>query len=233
VVELLKENIMYIIIAGGGTLGFELIGNLIKTKKEIVVIDNDKENCDDLFSSFGVETVFGDATKISVLKAAGIEKADMVIATMRNDAANLALSVLAKSFSVPEIIVRMNIKSYFEAYKTAGVSHILNVVDHLVEDILYLVEKPEIQRVARLGDGAVEIFIVRVPANGKIVGKTISEIASNKKLPEESIIAGVYDKHEKEFKVPRGNTKINGETELFVITKPALVKRTAKYLIQA
>jgi trk system potassium uptake protein TrkA len=223
---------MYIIIAGGGTLGYELVGNLIRTKNELVVIDNDKENCDDLFSSFGVETIFGDATKISVLKAAGIDKADMVIATMKDDAANLALSVLARSFFIREIIVRMNKKSYLEAYKTAGVSQILNVVDQLVEEILYLVEKPDIQRVAKLGNGAVEIFIVRVPENGKIVGKTISEIASNKKLPEESIIAGVYNENENEFKIPRGNTKISSESQLFVITKPTLVKRTAKYLIQ-
>jgi len=222
---------MYIIIAGAGALGFELVRRLIKTKKELVVIDNNKERCDDLFSAFGTETIYGDATRIPVLKSAGIQKADMVIATMRDDAANLSFSVLAKSFSVPEIIVRMNNISYKEAYKTVGVSQILSVVDNLVEDILYFVEKPDIQRVARLGDGSVEIFIVKVPTNGKITGKNISEIASNKQLPEESIIAGVYEKNTNQFKIPRGNTIINGDSELFVITKPELVKKTARYLM--
>ena len=150
---------------------------------------------------------------------------------MRNDASNLAFSVLAKSFVTPEIIVRMNKKNYLEAYKTAGVTKILNVVDTMVADIVHQVEKPEIQQVARLGDGAVEIFIVKVPVDGKIVGKTISEIASNKRLPEESIIAGVFDTKENDFKVPRGNTKVQGESDLFVITKPELVEKTAKYLI--
>ena len=222
---------MYIIIAGAGTLGFELINQLVQTKRELVVIDDNKERCDELFAAFGVEAICGDATRISILRAAGIEKADMVIATMRNDAANLAFSVLARSFNVPDIIVRMNKKSYAEAYKTAGVSQILNVVDNLVRDILNLIEKPKVQHVARLGDGLVEIFIVKVPENGKIAGKTISELASSKRLPQESIIAGVYDPAGNVYKVPRGNTVIHDEAQLFVITKPELVKRTAKYLM--
>lgn len=223
---------MYIIVAGGGTVGNELISKLLEIKKDIVVIDKNKEICDGLFASFGIETIYGSATNVAVLEAAGIDKADILISTMTDDADNLAISVLAKSYRVPQIVVLMNQKSYFEAYKTVGVTKILNVVDTLVSDILYEVEKPEIRRIAQLGKGAVEIFIVTVPQNGKIVGKTISEIASNKKLPEESIIAGVYNEKENEFKIPRGSTKIKGETELFVITKPELVKETAKYLIQ-
>jgi len=222
---------MYIIIAGAGNLGYELVGNLVKRKKEIVVIDMDKTRCDNLFTTFGVETICGDATKIHVLKAAGIDKADVVVATMRNDAANLALSVLAKSFNVPELIIRMNSKAYAEAYKTVGVSQLLSVVDNLVEDILYFLEKPEIQRVARLGDGQVEIFNVTVRKGSKAAGKTLSEIAKEKGLPEESVIIGIFDKVKGIFKVPRGNTQISGDAEVFVVTRPELVKQTAKFLM--
>lgn len=223
---------MYIVIAGGGALGSELVRNLVQSKYELVVVEKEREICDELYANFGIDTIHGDATKISVLNAAGIEKADVVIATMRNDAANLAFSVLAKSYAVSNIIVRMNNKSYLEAYRTVGVNKILNVIDTLVDDIVYMVEKPDIQRVACLGDGAVEVIIARVPENGKIVGKTVSEIASSRRLPEESIIAGLYDENTKEFKVPRGNTKIHGSVDLFIITKPELIKKTVKYLIQ-
>ncbi len=223
---------MYVIIAGGGALGIELVKKFTESKKDVVVIDIHKENCDDLYASYGIEAVCGNATNISVLKAAGIEKADAVIATMRSDADNLAFTVLARSFAIPEIIVRMNNKSYLEAYKTAGVTKVLHVIDTLVDDIVHQVEKPKVQTVAKLGDGAVELFIIRVPENGKIVGKTVSEIASHRELTEESIIAGIFNVKEKDFIVPRGNTKIQGEADLFVITKPDLVERTAKYLLR-
>ncbi len=223
---------MYIIIAGGGTLGSEIISKLVEKKREIAVIEKNREVCDELFTTYGIETINGSATKITVLKAAGIEKADVVVAAMPNDADNLALAVLAKSFSVPEIIVLMRKKNYYEAYKTVGVTKILNIVDILVRDVIYQIEKPEIEKIAQLGYGAVEIFIVKIPDGANIVGKTISEIASGKQLTEESIIAGIFDETENEFKVPRGNTKIPSGANLFVITKPELVNKTAKYLLE-
>ncbi len=221
---------MYVIIAGGGNVGSELIEHLIERKKEVVVIDEDRENCDDLHARYGVEPICGNATKISVLKEANIERADVVIATMRNDAANLAFSVLAKSFAVPEIIARMSQKSYYEAYKTAGVTKIVNVVENMILDILHQIDKKEIQSIARLGNGAVEIFLIHIPEKAKIVGKTISTIAANRKMSEETIIAGIYTEEDNEFRVPRGNTKIPPDSDLFVISSPDLVKQTAQYL---
>jgi trk system potassium uptake protein TrkA len=223
---------MYVIIAGGGSVGTELARELIERKREIVVIDSDKETCDDLYAAYGIETVYGDATKVSVLKAAGIERANIVVATMRNDAANLALTVLAKSFSVPEIIVRMNKQSYFEAYQTAGVTHVLSVIDAIVSEMLNQIEKPDVRSVALLGDGAVELFFLAIPENARIVGKTISEIDQSRHIPEECIFAGVFNQAKKEFKLARGNTKIQGGETLFVITKPEQVQKTAKFLMK-
>ena len=44
---------MYIVIAGGGALGRELVDQLVEMKKDIVVIDQNKEVCDDLLLLFG------------------------------------------------------------------------------------------------------------------------------------------------------------------------------------
>ena len=68
---------MYIIIAGGGVVGSALVKKLAERKYDVVVIETDKEICSDLFATYGVETVLGSATKISVLKSAGIQKAEI------------------------------------------------------------------------------------------------------------------------------------------------------------
>ncbi|MFO8061458.1 MAG: TrkA family potassium uptake protein [bacterium] len=223
---------MYIIIVGAGNLGEELVSKITMLKKDVVVIDRDKDACDKLFAQYGIETIHGDGSKLSVLRSAGIGKADMLISTIRKDDVNLAISVLAKSLHIDDIIVLMRDKSYMDAYKTSGATKILNIVDTLVEDIIYSIEKPAIRRVASLKEGAVEVFILEIPEKGKITGKTISEIASDKRMPLESIIAGIYNEEENEFKIPRGNTKIPSLATLFVLTKPNLIKKTTKVLME-
>lgn len=223
---------MYVIIAGAGNIGREVIERLTMMKQDVVVIEQSKEVCDEIYAKYGIETINGNATEISVLRAAGINKADVIISTIRRDDVNLAVTALAKSFNVPEIIVLMRNPNYSEAYRTSGATRILNVANTIIKDIMYQIEKPSIKRVAYLGDGAAEVFIVEIPEDSKITGKTISEVASNKNLPEESIIAGIYNKEENEYEIPRGNTKIKRGSNLFVITKPKLVKKTAQFLMK-
>ncbi len=221
---------MHVIIAGGGSVGVELLKRLIEKKHRVVLIDNNKERCDEIYAAYGIETILGNATKIRIMKAAGIENADAVVGAMYSDADNLAFSVLAKSFSVETVIVRMRNKSYYEAYTIAGVTKVLNIVDRLVADAIYEIEKPEIQRITCLGDGAVELFIVHIPTGAKIIGKTVSEIANSKRLPSESILAGIYNNDNNEFKLPHGRTKINENDDIFIITAPEHVVKTTKYL---
>lgn len=60
--------------------------------------------------------------------------------------------------------------------------------------------------------------------------QVVSIITTTGYAIKESIIAGVYNEKTKEFKIPRGNTKIEQGMDLFVITKSELIKKTSKYL---
>ena len=63
---------MYILIAGGGIVGSNMTKNLVKNH-DVVVIDIDRQVCEDIYSRFGAVSVHGNATKVNVLKDAGIE----------------------------------------------------------------------------------------------------------------------------------------------------------------
>jgi len=98
---------MYILIAGGGMVGGGLARRLIENKHDVVLIEPNKDICDQLYAETGVLAVNGSATRIKVLRDANISKADIVVAATGNDANNLACAVLAKSLGVPQVIVRM------------------------------------------------------------------------------------------------------------------------------
>ena len=103
---------MYIVVTGGGMVGGGLVHRLLDNKHDVVLIEQDKEICDKLYAETGVVAINGSATSIEALNEAGIGKADVVVAATVNDADNLACAILAKSFEVPQIIVRMRDPAY-------------------------------------------------------------------------------------------------------------------------
>jgi trk/ktr system potassium uptake protein len=100
---------MYILIAGGGIAGSGLAQALSERKHDVVVIDRDKERCEQLYAATGVITINGNCSDLSTLKAAGIEKADTAIGALYRDSDNLTFAILAKSFQVPRVMVPVTV----------------------------------------------------------------------------------------------------------------------------
>ena len=112
---------MYIIICGADLTGKGLAKRLSQQKQDVVVIDTNLAACEEIYANYGTVTINGNATDIEILESAGIDRCDVGVATMRNDADNLAFAMLAKHYKVPQIIVKMNDPNYEDVYKTVGV----------------------------------------------------------------------------------------------------------------
>ena len=174
---------MYIIIAGGGIAGSNLTKNLVK-KHDVIVIEKEQSVAEKIYSRYGAVSVLGNATRIDVLKEAGIEKCDIAIGVMRDDADNLSFSLLAKNFGVDKIMVRMREPEYENAYQMAGATNIAATMELIVEKFILDIEEPDVRKVASLGEGKAEVSILTIPDNSQISGMQISEIVSKKNFPE-------------------------------------------------
>lgn len=99
---------MYIIIVGCGMVGSKLAKALSDDNHDVVVIDSDAENFSQLGSGFNGLTVGGVPLDEDVLKSAGIEKADALVAVTPDDNMNVTVSQIAKKiFKVPKVITRI------------------------------------------------------------------------------------------------------------------------------
>lgn len=98
----------YTLIVGCGRLGASLANELSDQEKNVIVVDSDKSSFRKLFPSFGGLTVTGDATSISVLKEAQIDKAGVVIVVTNDDNVNIMISQMAKElFKREKVISRL------------------------------------------------------------------------------------------------------------------------------
>ena len=221
---------MYIVIAGAGMVGGELARSLVENRHDVVVIDQDKEVCDKLYAETGVVAVQGSAARIEVLNEAGAQKADVMVAAMPNDAENLTCAILAKSLGVPRIIVRMRSPAYEDAYRLAGVTSIVRVLDLMINQMMIEVEQPEIRTIMTIGGGKADVFATVVPQGAKVAGSRVEDIAKDPKFPDQCVFIAVYNSETDEFALPRGDRVICEGDEVFLISSAEDIKWAADFM---
>lgn len=98
------------IVCGAGRIGQHIIEELLKTKRQFVVVDNNEETCKKLGEQ-GILYIKGDATNTAVLKSANAENAKGIFCALPTDAENLLLILTAKGIN-PEIKVVSKANEY-------------------------------------------------------------------------------------------------------------------------
>src|SRR4030042_1889342 len=99
---------MYIIVVGGGRLGYSLTKALLSEGHEVLVIDKNAVVCDKINKELGSICLRGDACETAVQAEAGTGRADMLISVTGEDEDNLVACQIAKyRFNVPRTIARV------------------------------------------------------------------------------------------------------------------------------
>ena len=221
---------MYIIIAGGGIIGGELARTLLAHRHDVVVIDPDPDVCKRLYAETGIMAIRGSAGSIDLLKEAGIDKADVVVAATPHDIENLSCAILAKSLKVPVVISRMRDANYENAYKVAGVDRIVRVADLMVNQIIMDIENPLVRRVAIIAGGRATVFTVTVPEDADVDHCALKDIALRPHFPGQCTIAGIYRASESRFMVPRGEEVLYAGDEIYIVCPPRDINEVVSHL---
>ena len=100
---------MYVLIGGARMMGLDLAKTLLHRGHTITVVDTDLLACQYAREKIGVMAFEGSAVNTTTLLEAEIRKANAVIATLSEDALNLALVTLCKYYVVPQIVVQMRV----------------------------------------------------------------------------------------------------------------------------
>jgi trk system potassium uptake protein len=120
---------MRVIIVGCGRVGARTAAELDERGEHVTVIDVSPRAFNRLPSSFGGATVRGSGTDEDVVRSAGGEQADLLIALTEGDNRNAMSAQLAKHvFGVPRVIAKINDPLRAEAYRTLGLETMCRTV---------------------------------------------------------------------------------------------------------
>ncbi len=220
---------MYVVIAGGGVGGAHVGQMLANRKDDVVIIEQDKTRCEQLYAETGIITINGGATDILTLKEAGIEKADVAIGTLYRDSDNLAFSLLAHSLGVAKIMAKMRHPDYAEAYRFAGVTTICNMIELFRNKIIMELENPNIQIITQLR-GDTLLIMAKYPTNGPTDGISIVDLSQINVFSHNCVFAGILNEKTGKIIMPRGHDLVFPDDKLFLVVNRQQIPGISHYL---
>jgi trk system potassium uptake protein len=212
---------MKIIILGAGQVGATLAENLVGEKNEITVIDSDAETLRHLQDKLDLQVVHGVGSHPDVLKKAGAEDADMLIAVTNSDESNMMACQVAYSlFKTPTKIARVRSEQYI-IYQEQLFKHQDVPVDHLIapeqlvtKAIKRLIDYPGALQVVEFSDGKASLVAVKAYYGGLLVGHALSTLKQH--IPNvDTRVAAIY-RRGRPIR-PLGTTIIEADDEVFFI----------------
>jgi len=127
---------MYIIIIGGGKVGYYLAKALLNEGHEILVVEKDADRSEFICNELGSVCTRGDGCEVATLAEVGTGRADMLIAVTGDDEDNLVACQVAKhKFNVPRTIARTSNPKNETIFKKLGIDVTVSSTNIILEYI--------------------------------------------------------------------------------------------------
>ena len=218
---------MKIIILGAGQVGGTLAENLVG-ENDITLIDANEGALNNLKDRLDIQVIQGIGSHPDVLRQAGAEDADMLIAVTNSDESNmLACQVAHSIFSTPTKIARVRSEQYV-VYKDQLFKHHDIPVDHIIapeqlvtKAIKRLIDYPGALQVVEFAEGKASLVAVKAYYGGLLVGHALSALKAH--MPNvETRVAAIY-RRGRPIR-PLGTTVIEADDEVFFIADTKHIK---------
>ena len=205
---------MYIIIAGGGQVGYHLSKALMDEGHEVLVLEKDRKRCQQVNDELGIICVRGDGCETAILAEVGAARADIVIAATNEDEDNLvACQTAMHRFQVPITIARVNNPKNEKLFKTLGINHTVSATNLILEHIEQEVPTHPMTHLLTLKDTGLCIVEVKVSPNSKADGNKIKEIP----CPDGCILSLLIRGNTPE--VPTGDTMLKADDRIIAVNR--------------
>ncbi len=219
-----RKRVMNVAIIGGGNVGFMVAEQLQDLRADITIIEKNRPRCEKLAQWLPKALVIaGDGTDLELMEQERIEDADVVVAVTEDDGKNLLVSLLAKQLGIPKVITRVGRARNRRLFERVGIESPLTPRTAAVAEVLNWLRIDEVDHLATIEDRA-EVMELTYPMQCN-VGK-VRDLGA----PPNSLIGAILRKEK--VIIPHGDTTIQHQDHLFIVTTPDNVGAVEAWLEQ-
>lgn len=218
---------MKIIILGAGQVGGSLAEHLASEANDITVVDTDADRLRDLGDRLDIRTIYGRGSHPTVLRQAGADDADMLVAVTSSDEVNMiACQVAYTLFHTPTRIARVRESAYLSRSglfenDAIPVDVLISPEQVVTNYIKRLIEYPGALQVLDFADGKAQLVCVRAYYGGPLVGQELRQLREH--MPNiDTRVAAIFRRNR--AIMPQGDTVIEADDEVFFIAAKAHIR---------
>jgi trk system potassium uptake protein TrkA len=179
---------VYIIVVGGGKVGYYLTKTLVSEGYEVLLIERNPEKVETFVERFGAVVVAGDGAEASTLAAAGAARANVVIAVTGEDEDNLVICQMARQkFHVGRTIARVNNPKNEHLFRLLGIDVTVSQTNYILNLIEQAIPERSFVHLLSLRHADLAIIEATVADDSPVTSKAISEIA----LPVNCVVVAI------------------------------------------
>jgi trk system potassium uptake protein TrkA len=205
----------YLVVIGGGKVGFYLARHLIERDYEVTLVEKDPARAEWIEHQMGsVSVMVGDGDEMAFLATTGIERAGVVIACTGDDEDNLVACQLAKGkFGVPRTIARVNNPVNVHVFTALGIDVPVSATELLMGLIESEIAGSDAVRGVAVKSSGANLVDVAMPNVSRLVGRRLSEVD----LPKGDLVVCIV--RDGEPVLPRPDEVIQASDELIVYSR--------------
>lgn len=176
---------LYIVVVGGGKVGYHLTRSLLAEGEEVLVIEKDHIKADRIMRELGATVIEGDGAEVAILEQAGAGRADVVAAVTGHDEDNLVIAQVAKRrFSVPRTVARINNPRNEFIFGKLGIDATVSATEVILSVIRQEIPGHPFVHLLTLQEGGIEFVELQLVESSPATGHKLSDLS----LPEQTSV---------------------------------------------
>ena len=232
---------MNIIVVGAGRIGFALAQSLSQEDHDVTVIDKDEEQIAHVNATLDVMCICG-SVDIELLRLAGAENTDLLLAVTNSDEANILCCMVGKKLGVAHTIARVRQEEHYQEVillrEELGLSMTINPEYMAAGEISRVLRFPSAAKVESFAKGQAELVEFKLTEQNPLCGMALKHFHG--KFGRGTLICAVHREGEEVY-IPSGDFILHAGDDVSVVGAPKhihslfrdmnIFKRSAKFVM--
>ena len=209
---------MRVVIVGVGEVGFNTAQMLSREGHRVVAVEQDEALVEHASQQLDALVMQGNGASPKVLREAGIESSDLLVAVTSTDEVNIVACLAAKAQGVARTVARVHSSDYYDkkepfARDLLGIDLVISTEQMAAKEIRESLLVPGAVNVESFAGGSIDVVEVILNKGSPAVDRPVREV----ELPEQSLIVGVV--RDGEALVPKGDTVLHSRDHIFLVCR--------------